>query len=193
MSAQLTLDEFATGRKDPVMAARECACGCGRMTGFYRGKPNMYVHNHHTRKSPVDYVVDSLTGCWLWRGADNPDGYGCVHHSGRTRSAHVVQYEATHGPVPAGFELDHKCRNRRCVNPSHLEPVPHNENVRRGKLAKLTSQEVVEIREKIGAAPRLELATAFGVSRSAIDDIAQGRTWCPPGQGRSCGRRRAVA
>jgi hypothetical protein len=50
-----------------------------------------------------------------------------------TRAAHVVIWEAIHGPVPAGKELDHRpgCP-KRCVNPSHLTPVTHQENMLRG-------------------------------------------------------------
>ena len=35
------------------------------------------------------------------------------------------------GPIPDGREIDHLCRNHRCVNPDHLEPVTHLENMRR--------------------------------------------------------------
>jgi HNH endonuclease len=41
-------------------------------------------------------------------------------------------YRLLVGPVPEGLELDHLCRNRACVNPAHLEPVSHRENVLRG-------------------------------------------------------------
>ena len=52
--------------------------------------------------------------------------------SGPMRIAHRLTYQWAKGPIPAGMELDHLCRNRRCVNPAHLEPVTHRENVRRG-------------------------------------------------------------
>lgn len=49
------------------------------------------------------------------------------------RRAHRVVYESLVGPIPAGLELDHTCRVRRCVNPDHLEPVTHAENQRRSR------------------------------------------------------------
>jgi hypothetical protein len=54
----------------------------------------------------------------------------------KNRVAHAVAYEALHGPVPPGRELDHLCENKLCVNPSHLEPVTHQENVIRGFMRK---------------------------------------------------------
>jgi hypothetical protein len=69
--------------------------------------------------------------CWEWTGTVR-SGYGRVHVNGRRRSAHVVVYELLNGPVPEGMQLDHLCRNRLCVNPSHLEPVSVKENVARG-------------------------------------------------------------
>src|SRR3546814_19356891 len=51
----------------------------------------------------------------------------------RTRQAHRISYELCVGPIPEGMELDHLCRVRRCVNPAHMEPVTHRENVLRGE------------------------------------------------------------
>lgn len=75
----------------------------------------------------------SPTGCWLWRGAlDAQSGYGRIQLGNRTGYAHRVSYEEHVGAIPPGKQLDHLCRVRSCVNPSHLEPVTPRENCVRG-------------------------------------------------------------
>lgn len=75
--------------------------------------------------------VVQTAGCWEWSGAHS-GGYGTTQRNQRTERAHRVAYELVVGPIPSGMELDHLCRNRGCVNPAHLEPVSHRENVLRG-------------------------------------------------------------
>lgn len=70
--------------------------------------------------------------CWPWQGYLHPSGYGRVYAEGRAYQAHVLVYRLLVGPIPAGLELDHRCRNKQCCNPAHLEPVTHAENSRRG-------------------------------------------------------------
>lgn len=76
-----------------------------------------------------DRVVRS-DGCWEWEGTHSPSGYSRVSFQGRQLQAHRVAYELTLGPVPAGLDLDHLCRNRGCVNPGHLEVVAQFAGVR---------------------------------------------------------------
>lgn len=74
--------------------------------------------------------------CWPWVASVTSTGYGALGSGGRSEPkvyAHRVSYELNVGPIPAGLEIDHLCRNRRCVNPAHLEPVPHRENTLRGE------------------------------------------------------------
>jgi hypothetical protein len=71
------------------------------------------------------------TGCWLWLGCVDRAGYGQARVGGKTVPAHVAMWRATHGEHGAE-DLDHTCRVRHCVNPAHLEPVTHRENMRRG-------------------------------------------------------------
>lgn len=78
------------------------------------------------------YIPEPMSGCWIWLGPDAGAGYGAIQINGKTFGAHRVVYEMEIGPIPEGLVIDHLCRNRICVNPSHLEPVTFGENVLRG-------------------------------------------------------------
>ena len=90
-------------------------------------------------------------GCWSWTGSLDGHGYGTLGLTGgkRRRGAHRISYELHVGPIPAGLDLDHLCRNPRCVNPAHLEPVTRGENTRRGIALKRVS-EIAEARTACG-------------------------------------------
>lgn len=76
--------------------------------------------------------VNKTNTCWLWTGHISGEGYGSIKISGIQVKVHRVAYELEIGPIPNGLSLDHLCRVRLCVNPKHLEPVTHHENVLRG-------------------------------------------------------------
>ena len=71
-------------------------------------------------------------GCWVWKAYINSDGYGKFNVNGKSEFAHRISYQLFEGPISDSLEVDHKCRNRNCVNPSHLELVTHIVNVVRG-------------------------------------------------------------
>ena len=86
--------------------------------------------------------VQKTEECWLWT-ASTIRGYGQLHLTTQPKKrmilAHRFAYELLVGPIPEGLELDHLCRQPLCVNPAHLEPVMHGENVRRGLSGILTT------------------------------------------------------
>lgn len=77
-----------------------------------------------------------LGPCWLWRGSLNEAGYGLIFDTAQRRPllVHRLSYETLVGPIPEGLHLDHLCRTRSCLNPTHLEPVTAAENNRRAAL-----------------------------------------------------------
>jgi hypothetical protein len=76
--------------------------------------------------------VNPETGCWEWTAHLIRNGYGHFRWQGKMRRAHRLAYEALVGEIPEGFQLDHLCRTRNCVNPDHVEPVTPQENTLRG-------------------------------------------------------------
>lgn len=81
--------------------------------------------------------------CWEWTASLRKDGYGRFALNGGPQLSHLVAYRFLVGSVPEGLKLDHLCRNRKCVNPEHLEPVTDKENVRRGDgLAAINARKV---------------------------------------------------
>ncbi len=72
------------------------------------------------------------TGCWEWQQVPGSHGYGKISIGGKQVLAHRWSYEHFISPIPDGLQIDHLCRNRRYVNPEHLEPVTPRENLIRG-------------------------------------------------------------
>lgn len=77
-------------------------------------------------------VVAGPQGCWVWTDYISPKGYGRFWDGSRIQLAHRVSYELHRGPITEGLQIDHLCRNRRCIRPDHLEVVTSRENWQRG-------------------------------------------------------------
>ena len=72
------------------------------------------------------------SGCWIWTGIPNKEGYAKTIVKKKTKLVHRLMFELHNGPIPDGLTLDHGCRVRCCVNPYHLEPATHKENILSG-------------------------------------------------------------
>lgn len=165
-----------------------CECGCGlpapiatqtaKRFGWVKGMPMRFARGHNTRRFRADLCIDKSAGldsCWPWTGRRDRKGYGEVYHDGRKARAHRVVFESMRGPIPEGMQLDHLCRNKGCVNPAHLEPVTNAENCRRKPSSKLTADIAATIRTSSDDA--LTLAQRYGVSRTMIYWVRNGRVW----------------
>lgn len=88
--------------------------------------------------------------------------------------AYRLSYERKFGPIPEGLEPHHMCENPRCINPDHIEPLTHAENIRRS-WGKLNWEKVREIRASDESSAAL--ARRFGVSHVNVCDIRSGKLW----------------
>jgi hypothetical protein len=93
-----------------------------------RPHPGAKAKAHRKRPWPERFIekvlADAVTGCWDFCSRPHGNTYGrFMFGVGDGRYAHRLAYELWIGPIPSGLEIDHLCRNRRCVRPAHLEAV----------------------------------------------------------------------
>ncbi len=134
----------------------------------------------NSEKAPDSrFTIHPKTGCWIWQLAPKSNGYGRIAIPGRRQAlVHRHFYEALVGPIPPGFVIDHLCRTKMCVNPAHMEAVPQAVNVWRGRLPKLTPDQVAEIRALRAEGHTCRaLAARFGVGCGHISHLGRGRSW----------------
>jgi hypothetical protein len=148
--------------------------------------------------------VDKTDGCWLWRRPAK-NGYGVFYFNGSMTPAHRIAYQLTYGPIPAGFEVCHRCDVGGCQRPDHLFLGTHGDNMRdmaqKGRSAsgdrshsrlhperlcrgtdradhKLTEDDVRAIRiGRANGVPYSALAARFGVSQGTIVSAATRKSW----------------
>lgn len=150
------------------------------------GEPKRFV------EAALEYSGDD---CLLWPYG-KIRGYGSVWHEGRHHLVTRLICERLYGPPPTqSHEAAHSCGNGDggCCNPRHLRWATSKENkadrelhgtvprgVRNGR-AKLTSEQVIEVRALRGALTVREIGRQFGISRTQVSDIQNGKFWSNPG------------
>ena len=125
--------------------------------------------------------VDKTDSCWLWTGSTVRGGYGNVCINNKTYMAHRVSWFLAGNTIPTCHVLRHKCRNRNCLNPEHLETGTQAENandkIRDGTAGKkLNAQQVLEIRARATESQR-KLGKEYGVSHKSICRVITRRYW----------------
>lgn len=135
-------------------------------------------------------IPAETTECLEWPFAKYKSGYPQVTVGGRTALTHRYICETVRGAPPTPeHHAAHSCGNRACVNPRHLswktptenqaDKLLHGTHMRgeRHNLAKLTEPQVREVLALRGRATQKEIATSFGITKSAVAHIHQGRSW----------------
>lgn len=102
-----------------------------RKTAFNKPKTALPVGEEESIKARLLPQIDESEGCWNWNGVVSK-GYGLIKIHSRSVRVHRLMYEVFIGPIPEGFVIDHLCKNKKCVNPDHLEAVTSRENTLRG-------------------------------------------------------------
>lgn len=135
----------------------------------------------------AELSVAESSGCILFTGHLDVEGYGRIMVNRVKYRAHRLSYELANGPIPDGYVVSHKCDNPSCINPSHLEVGTQADNIKdkvtRGRQAlgcfvgssKLTEESVRDIRSsdlKVSL-----LAERYGVSTVSIRNILRRKTW----------------
>lgn len=136
--------------------------------------------------------------CWLWRGALNSKGYGCLGIGGKRWLAHRIAYALSKGE-PGRLIIRHSCDNPRCCNPAHLLSGTHQDNsadaASRGRLAygekngraKITQEIADYIRRNPLDTPVCDLAVLHGLNEWTVRAIQRGELWSAPPDGRKRG------
>lgn len=126
-------------------------------------------------------LVGDSTDCWEWIAGKCRDGYGTFEHSKVSIGAHRFAWQFFNGTIPPGTIIRHSCDNPACVNPEHLLPGTHKDNMRdrdsrgRNGSTNLTEDDVRKIRSLSKTMPKEEIAKLFKKSRSRIYDIVGGK------------------
>lgn len=138
-------------------------------------------------------AVGEVDECWIWL-AHCTNGYGRFRYNGRALLAHRVSWELEYEEIPEGIFVLHKCiATPSCVNPKHLYLGVHQDNawdaMEQGRVsttpkygeehrgAKLTNDQVREIRSKLPFTSGIELSKEYGVSCQCISSIKTGVAW----------------
>jgi hypothetical protein len=131
----------------------------------------------------------NLNGCWIYTGHKDKDGYGRCNYNRKFDKAHRVAWIVTHGEIPKGISVCHKCDNPPCCNPDHLFLGTTKQNIwdccikeRRSQRRPRSIQDpeiVYQIREDFDSKKyRMKfLEEKYKLSNSVIRNIGRRLSW----------------
>lgn len=191
-------------RDGGVCAVETCDRRCTRHLycdkHYYRfrrhGDPLMFSARHaikDTTKKEAFWaaiIINSENDCLEWAGAKTSWGYGRLSYKSKHYAAHRFAFELYVGPIPDGMFVCHHCDNPGCCNPNHLFLGTPKDNMidmaakgRHIGARKLVPEQVMEITDLLKkGVPRKEIAQQYSVGRTAIDGIANNKTWTHLGE-----------
>ena len=170
--------------------------GRHRWSGFRLNRPSNKTKWKTTMQSRIQssVLVNPETGCWEWKKAIDKHGYGLVTWKCKQWFSHRFSFMAFNGVDPKDQLVRHRCDNRKCCNPAHLElgtPKDNtNDAINRGRFprgetsghAKLTEKNIIAIRELKRRHPGrsgigLFLSRWMGVNDRCISAVVNGKSW----------------
>jgi len=156
---------------------------------------NLPLAEEHIERFYGKIKINKLTGCYIYLGCKDKDGYGIFRLYGKNIKAHRLAWVLENNQeIPKGLCVCHECDNPICCNPDHLFLATTQDNTKdrdnkgrnaygeRNSGAKLTEQQVLEI---LGVVKKngnyrglaVELAKIYKIHRSQMWTIINRHKW----------------
>lgn len=174
-----------------IIAARQIRLMGGACRAVRSGGRLRRTASGGTLAERLEYysIPEPNSGCQLWLGSADTDGYGQIRDNGPMAGAHRVAWRIAFGSIPVGLIVCHKCDVPPCINADHLFLGTHRDNAAdrdakgrriapRGEesgLSKLTEEEVQAI--QADSRRQIDIARDFGISQSHVSAIKHGLVW----------------
>ena len=175
-----------------------CESVCRGLCEKHYSRFKRYGNTNLQRKSIYERLDNNSipvteSGCLIWTGPVNHEGYGHISYNGKSSRVHMVSYELNYGKIPNGLIVCHKCDIPSCFNPNHLFLGTNQDNMKdrdnkgrqydrtgiRNGRAKLDIDKANQIR-KIFSSQKIskaKLGRIYGVSLPTISDVVNNIRW----------------